>query len=74
MLREHMINFREATVGFLLLTNALSISVAAWAICFASYGKGAPTMMYSRLKRFFAAKTERAAIHRASHPAEMRRS
>jgi hypothetical protein len=32
MLREHMINFLEATVVFLLMTNALSILAATWAI------------------------------------------
>jgi hypothetical protein len=36
MLREQTINFLEATVIFLLLTNALSILAATWAIHLAS--------------------------------------
>ena len=32
MLREQMINFLETTVVFLLVTNALSIAVTAYAI------------------------------------------
>ena len=32
MLHEHVINFLEATVVFLMLTNAVSISAAAYAM------------------------------------------
>jgi hypothetical protein len=55
MLREQTINFLEATVVFLLLTNVLSIFAAAWAIYLASRVDAAPTAIYPRLKRFFAA-------------------
>ena len=46
MLREQMINFLEATVVFLLLTNALSISAATWAIHLASRVDAAPTAIH----------------------------
>jgi hypothetical protein len=55
MLREQMINFLETTVVFLLLTNALSICAATWAIYLASRADAAPTASYPRLKQFFAA-------------------
>ena len=55
MLREQTINFLEATVVFLLLTNALSIFAATWAIYLASRVDARPTAIYPRLKRFFAA-------------------
>jgi hypothetical protein len=42
MLREQTINFLEATVVFLLLTNALSIVAATWAIHIASRVTAAP--------------------------------
>jgi hypothetical protein len=35
VLREHVINFLEAAVVLLMLTNALSIAVAAYAIALA---------------------------------------
>ena len=55
MLREQMINFLEATVVFLLLTNALSIFAATWALYLASRVDAAPTAIFPRLKGFFAA-------------------
>ena len=55
MIREQMIGFLEATVVFLLLTNALSIFAATWAIYLASRVDAAPTAIYPKLKRFFAA-------------------
>jgi len=55
MLREQMINFLEATVVFLLLTNALSIFAAIWAIYLATRVDATPTAISPRLKRFFAA-------------------
>jgi hypothetical protein len=54
MLREQMINFLEATVVFLLLTNALSICAATWAIHLASHVDAAPTAIHPSLGRFFA--------------------
>jgi hypothetical protein len=59
MLREQMITFLEATVIFLLLTNALSIFAAAWAIYLASHVDTAPTAIHARLGRFFAARSPR---------------
>jgi hypothetical protein len=35
MLREHVINFLEATVVLLMLTNAFSVGLAAYAIALA---------------------------------------
>jgi hypothetical protein len=55
MLREQMINFLEATVIFLLLTNALSILAAVWAIYLAGRRTAAPSAIQSRLRRFLAA-------------------
>jgi hypothetical protein len=55
MLREQMINFLEATVVFLLLTNALSIFAAIWAIYLATRVDAAPAAISPRLKRLFAA-------------------
>jgi len=49
MAREQLINFLEATVVFLLLTNALSILAAAWAIWLAG------RVDDRKLKRLFAA-------------------
>ncbi len=40
MLRDHMITFLETTVVFLLLTNALSIAAATYAIALASGASG----------------------------------
>jgi hypothetical protein len=59
MLREQMIGFLEATVVFLLLTNALSIFAATWAIYFAGRVCAAPTAIYPRLGRFFAGWSQR---------------
>jgi hypothetical protein len=59
MLREQMINFLEATVIFLLLTNALSIFAATWAIYLAGRVGVAPTAIHPRLKRLFAAWNQR---------------
>jgi hypothetical protein len=59
MLREQMISFLEATVVFLLLTNALSIFAAVWAIYLATRGDATPTSIYPRLKRLFAAWSQR---------------
>jgi len=59
MLREQTINFLEATVIFLLLTNALSIFAATWAIYLASRVDAAPAAAYARLGRFFAARSQR---------------
>jgi hypothetical protein len=59
MLREQTINFLEATVVFLLLTNALSIFAAAWAIYLAGRVNARPTATYPRLKQFFAAWSRR---------------
>ena len=59
MLREQTINFLEATVIFLLLTNALSIFAATWAIYLASRVDAAPAAIYARLGRFFAARSPR---------------
>jgi hypothetical protein len=59
MLREQMISFLEATVVFLLLTNALSIFAAAWAIYLATRMDATPTAIHPRLKRFFAAWSQR---------------
>jgi hypothetical protein len=55
MLREQMIFFLEAAVVFLLLTNALSIFAATWAIYLASRVDAVPPAIHPRLKRFFAA-------------------
>jgi hypothetical protein len=54
MLRDQTINFLEATVIFLLLTNALCLLAATWAIYLASRVDGAPAAIYARLGRFFA--------------------
>jgi|HubBroStandDraft_1064217.scaffolds.fasta_scaffold19593_5 hypothetical protein len=59
MLREQTINFLEATVIFLLLTNALSIFAATWAIHLASRVDAAPAAIYARLGRTFAARSAR---------------
>jgi hypothetical protein len=59
MLREQMINFLEATVVFLLLTNALSLFAAIWAIYLATRVDAAPGAIYRRLNRFFAAWSHR---------------
>jgi hypothetical protein len=59
MLREQMISFLEATVVFLLLTNALSIFAATWAIYLAGRVDATPTAVHPRLKRFFAAWDQR---------------
>lgn len=55
MAREQLINFLEATVVFLLLTNALSILAATWAIWLAGRVNAAPTAIDRKLKRLFAA-------------------
>jgi hypothetical protein len=55
MLRGQMIFFLEAAVVFLLLTNALSILAATWAIYLASRVDATPTAIYPRLKQFFVA-------------------
>ena len=55
MPREQTTGFLEATVAFLLLTNALGILAATWAIYLADRADVAPTATHSRLKRFFAA-------------------
>ena len=55
MLREQMISFLEATVIFLLLTNALSISAAAWAIYLAARVHAAPKAIDRRIGRLVAA-------------------
>jgi hypothetical protein len=55
MLREQMINFLEATVVFLLLTNAMSICAATWAIYLAGRANAAPSAIFPGLGRFFAA-------------------
>ena len=59
MLHEQTINFLEATVVFLLLTNALSIFAATWAIYLAGRGDAAPTAIYPRLGRLFGAWSQR---------------
>ena len=59
MLREQTINFLEATVVFLLPTNALSIFAATWAIYFASRVGATPTAIYPWLERLFAAWSHR---------------
>ena len=49
MLRDQVITFLEATIIFLLLTNAVSIAAAAYAIAVAraptSRGRDVPTMV-----------------------------
>ena len=50
MLREQTISFLEATVVFLLLTNAVSILAAAWAIHIATRVTTAPAAV-ARLGR-----------------------
>ena len=59
MLREQMINFLEATVVFLLLTNALSICAATWAIHLASRVDAASTAIHPRLGRLVARWSQR---------------
>ncbi len=59
MLREQTIIFLEAIVVFLLLTNALSICAATWAIYLAGRVDAAPTAIHPRLGRFFATWSQR---------------
>jgi hypothetical protein len=59
MLREQMINFLEATVVFLLLTNALSMCAATWAIHLASRVDATSTAIHPRIGRVFATWSQR---------------
>lgn len=52
MLRDQIINFLQAVVVFLLLTNALSVLLAAWAIRIASGARhNTPALMQAAQRK-----------------------
>jgi hypothetical protein len=57
MLREQMINFLQATVIFLLITNAFAVTAAVWAIRLLSGAplerRPAPAVIERRLELIF---------------------
>ena len=52
MMRDQMINFLQAVVVFLLLTNALSVVAAAWALRIAAGSRhNAPDLMQAAQRK-----------------------